>query len=144
MNASTVEAIAERMEIADAQLALYEDSLRHIRNIARGALMGVAAADRDPLKMAETLNAIATHVLTTQQHANVTEDAEHKRGHEKDDAELIAWHKLMDGNLEPATLLKYYAARKRQTLREHGEALLRLNAADPTLARANDDEDPIE
>lgn len=144
VGANVVEAVAERMEIADAKLALAESVLRDVKQLARAALVDVAAKQQTPESMAATLNSIATRIAAAQQALTVTDDAEHKRGHERDDADLLAWAAGLGGaeHLEPAARLRFYAARRRATLREHGEALLKIAAADPTFARANEPEAP--
>lgn len=139
MNASVVEAVAERMEILEAERDLLAGVLRDVKQLARAALVDVAAGQTAGHVAAASFNAISTRIVAAQQALKVTEDAEHKHGHERDDAELLAWAASVGfDNLEPASRLKALAARKRRTLREHGEALLRLNAADPTLAAANE------
>lgn len=130
-----MEAIGERYEMLEARSAYLYDALMACRKIAKRGLL--PDVDRE-----ETLREVWDKVSRTERFLKQVTDADRRTGFtvEQEDAEALAQFAAAGYSMaamSPEGQLRVIGARKRQsvaeakTLREHGEALLRLHTSHP-------------
>lgn len=126
--ATTVLAAADALERITAERDYLADTVDTTRRLVRAALVDIATDD--VIAAGAKLHEAAHGLLDAQQTvAELTTDRWRCHGTPAQDAVLVETASAWGEAVSPKTKLALIAAKQRMTLREHGEAALRVNAA---------------